>query len=92
MDAPKLRIRLGPVGQTKQSRRNSLPRLCLESSYSVCLKGPGSGLRPGRFPQDPPRRSPSCAPWLKAHDPEVKLCSPVYGVNDSLCRRPSAPE
>ena len=40
--------------------RYSLPRLCLEGSYSVCLKGPGSVGRPGRFPQDPPRGSPPC--------------------------------
>eukprot|EP00959_Pyramimonas_sp_CCMP1952_P423837 8878242-Pyramimonas_sp.AAC.1 len=26
---------------------NSLPWLCLEGSYSVGLKGPGSGARPG---------------------------------------------
>eukprot|EP00959_Pyramimonas_sp_CCMP1952_P332263 6957702-Pyramimonas_sp.AAC.1 len=40
----------------------SLPRLCLEGSYSISLKGPGSVPRPGRFPRPPPRGSPSCAP------------------------------
>ena len=37
---------------------------CLEGSYSVNLKGPGSGNRPGRFPQLRPGGSPSCAPWV----------------------------
>ena len=41
---------------------NSLPRLCLEGSYSVRLKGPGSATRPGRFPRSPPCGSPSGAP------------------------------
>ena len=36
----------------------SLPRLCLEGSYFLCLKGPGSGNRPGRFLQTPLRGSP----------------------------------
>ena len=31
---------------------------CLEGSYSLGLKGPGSATRPGRFPQTPPRGSP----------------------------------
>ena len=35
---------------------------CLEGSYFLSLKGPGSAPRPGRFPQSPPRGSPSCAP------------------------------
>eukprot|EP00959_Pyramimonas_sp_CCMP1952_P268983 5624140-Pyramimonas_sp.AAC.1 len=33
----------------------SLPSLCLEGHLLFVLKGPGSGPRPGRFPQDPPR-------------------------------------
>ena len=41
----------------------SLPRLCLEGSYSLGLKGQGTVTRPGRFPRSPPRGSPSCAPW-----------------------------
>eukprot|EP00959_Pyramimonas_sp_CCMP1952_P410664 8606075-Pyramimonas_sp.AAC.1 len=41
----------------------SLPRLCLEGFLLSGLEGPGSGNRPGRFPQYPPRGSPSCAPW-----------------------------
>eukprot|EP00959_Pyramimonas_sp_CCMP1952_P089004 1862297-Pyramimonas_sp.AAC.1 len=35
----------------------SLPRLCLEGFLLGVLQRPGSGLRPGRFPQDPPRGS-----------------------------------
>ena len=37
---------------------------CLEGSYSLGLKGPGSAPRPGRFPQLRPGGSPSCAPWV----------------------------
>ena len=36
----------------------SLPRLCLEGSYFLSFKGPGSGNRPGWFPRSPPRGSP----------------------------------
>eukprot|EP00959_Pyramimonas_sp_CCMP1952_P245965 5141006-Pyramimonas_sp.AAC.1 len=32
-------------------RLYSLPRLCLEGFLLFSLKGPGSGKRPGRFPQ-----------------------------------------
>ena len=39
----------------------SLPRLCLEGSYFLSLKGPGSATRPGRFPRLRPLGSPSLA-------------------------------
>eukprot|EP00959_Pyramimonas_sp_CCMP1952_P417570 8748508-Pyramimonas_sp.AAC.1 len=44
------------------ARSNSLPRLCLEGFLLSWLKGPGSGNRPGWFPQYPPRGSPSYVP------------------------------
>ena len=40
----------------------SIPRLCLEGSYFLNLKRPGSGLRPGRFPRLRPLGSPRPRP------------------------------
>eukprot|EP00959_Pyramimonas_sp_CCMP1952_P123832 2588891-Pyramimonas_sp.AAC.1 len=60
----------GPRGpheglQEGQKRpKTSIPylRSAQKGSYFISLKGPDSGARPGRFPRNPPRGSPSDAP------------------------------
>ena len=51
-------------GDIQGAREFVVPYLgfCLDGSYFVSLKGPGSVTRPGRFPQLRPGGSPSCAP------------------------------
>eukprot|EP00959_Pyramimonas_sp_CCMP1952_P420373 8805086-Pyramimonas_sp.AAC.1 len=61
-----LEAQVGLISTSKvdalETKLDSLPRLCLEGLLLFMLKGPGSGPRLGRFPQDPPRGSPSYVP------------------------------